>query len=94
VCSHLGARQKFLEPHCCWQNGEVERLNRTLATEWAYPQVFTSSDERAATLAPGSSTTTVDAATAHSAASHRSAAWHLMAGYIQGVRSRPARRGW
>ena len=44
--------QKFISPHCPWQNGKVERLNRTLATEWAYRQVFTSNDERAAALAP------------------------------------------
>jgi transposase InsO family protein len=48
----LGARQKFIKPHCPWQNGKVERLNRTLATEWAYRQVFASNDERAAALAP------------------------------------------
>jgi transposase InsO family protein len=52
VCSALGARQKFIKPHCPWQNGKVERLNRTLATEWAYRQVFTSNAERAAALAP------------------------------------------
>ncbi len=52
VCAQLGARQKFIKPHCPWQNGKVERLNRTLATEWAYRQVFTSNDERAAALAP------------------------------------------
>lgn len=39
--------QKFIKPHCPWQNGKVEHLNRTLATEWAYRQVFTSNDERA-----------------------------------------------
>lgn len=33
VCAALGARQKFIKPHCPWQNGKVERLNRTLATE-------------------------------------------------------------
>jgi transposase InsO family protein len=48
----LGARQKFIRPHCPWQNGKVERFNRTLATEWAYREVFTSNDERAAALAP------------------------------------------
>jgi transposase InsO family protein len=48
----LGARQTFIKPHCPWQNGKVERLNRTLATEWAYRQVFTSNAERAAALAP------------------------------------------
>ena len=52
VCASLGARQKFIRPHCPWQNGKVERLNRTLVTEWSYRQVFTSNDERAAALAP------------------------------------------
>ena len=52
VCASIGARQKFIKPHCPWQNGKVERLNRTLATEWAYRQAFTSNDERAAALAP------------------------------------------
>jgi transposase InsO family protein len=52
VIGALGARQKFIKPHCPWQNGKVERLNRTLATEWAYRQVFVSNAERAAALAP------------------------------------------
>jgi transposase InsO family protein len=52
ACASLGARQKFIKPHCPWQNGKVERLNRTLVTEWAYRQVFTSNDERTAALAP------------------------------------------
>jgi len=52
VCVDLGARQKFIKPHCPWQNGKVERLNRTLATEWAYRQVFTSNADRMAALAP------------------------------------------
>ena len=52
VITELGARQKFIRPHCPWQNGKVERLNRTLATEWAYRQAFTSNAERAAALAP------------------------------------------
>ncbi len=52
VCAAHGIRQKFIRPHCPWQNGKVERLNRTLATEWAYRQVFTSNNERAAALAP------------------------------------------
>ena len=46
----LGAVQKFIKPHCPWTNGKVERLNRTLATEWAYSRVFTSNNERAAAL--------------------------------------------
>jgi len=48
----LGARQTFIRPHCPWQNGKVERFNRTLATEWAYRQPFTSNTERAAALQP------------------------------------------
>jgi transposase InsO family protein len=47
-----GITHKFIRPHCPWQNGKVERFNRTLATEWAYRQVFTSNDERTAALAP------------------------------------------
>ncbi len=52
VCAEHGITQKFIRPHCPWQNGKVERLNRTLATEWAYRQAFTSNDERSAALAP------------------------------------------
>jgi transposase InsO family protein len=52
VITALGARQKFIKPHCPWQNGKVERLNRTLTTEWAYRQAFTSNAERTAALAP------------------------------------------
>jgi transposase InsO family protein len=48
----LGARHVFIRPHCPWQNGKVERFNRTLQTEWAYRRVFTSNTERAAALAP------------------------------------------
>lgn len=39
-------------PHCPWQNGKVERLNRTLAVEWAYRQPFTNNQQRADALAP------------------------------------------
>lgn len=52
VVEQLGAKQKFIKPHCPWQNGKVERLNRTLQTEWAYRQVFTSNADRTAALAP------------------------------------------
>lgn len=48
----LGARQKFIRPHCPWTNGKVERLNRTLATEWAYTRAYTSNTERAKALPP------------------------------------------
>jgi len=52
ACAAIGARQKFIKPHCPWQNGKVERFNRTLQVEWAYRQVFTSNAARAAALAP------------------------------------------
>jgi transposase InsO family protein len=52
VCATHRLRQIFIKPHCPWQNGKVERLNRTLQTEWAYRQPFTSNTERAAALAP------------------------------------------
>lgn len=48
----LDAKHITIRPHCPWQNGKVERFNRTLQTEWAYRQVFTSNDERTAALAP------------------------------------------
>jgi transposase InsO family protein len=47
-----GVRHKFIRPHCPWQNGKVERFNRTLASEWAYRQVFTSNTERANAFTP------------------------------------------
>jgi transposase InsO family protein len=52
ICARHEIRQKFIKPHCPWQNGKVERFNRTLQTEWAYRQVFLSNDDRAAALAP------------------------------------------
>jgi len=48
LCAELGARQRFIKPLCPWQNGKVERLNRTLQAEWAYQQVCTSNPDRAA----------------------------------------------
>ena len=52
LCATTGIKQVFIRPHCPWQNGKVERLNRTLLTEWAYRQVFLTNDERSAALAP------------------------------------------
>ena len=52
VCAAHGIRQKFIKPHCPWQNGKAERFNRTLQTEWAYRQPFTSNDARTAALDP------------------------------------------
>lgn len=52
VRAEHGIKQTFIKPHRPWQNGKVERLNRALATEWAYRQVFTSNADRTAALAP------------------------------------------
>lgn len=52
ICADHGIQQKFIRPHCPWQNGKVERFNRTLQTEWAYRRVFTTNDDRVAALAP------------------------------------------
>ncbi|UUW87348.1 IS481 family transposase [Pimelobacter simplex] len=52
VCAEHDIKQRFIKPHCPWQNGKVERLNRTLTTEWAYRRAFASNDERVAALAP------------------------------------------
>lgn len=48
----LAARHVFIRPHCPWQNGKVERFNRTLQVEWAYRQIFLSNEARTAALAP------------------------------------------
>lgn len=47
----LAARHILIRPHCPWQNGKVERFNRTLLAEWAYSRIFTSNTERAGCLA-------------------------------------------
>jgi transposase InsO family protein len=45
-------KHRLIKPHCPWQNGKVERFNRTLQSEWAYRQVFTNNAGRSAALAP------------------------------------------
>jgi len=47
-----GVEHLLIRPHCPWQNGKVERFNRTIALEWAYHQPFVDNDERSAALAP------------------------------------------
>lgn len=46
LLADLDAKHRLIRPHCPWQNGKVERLNRTLQAEWAYRQVFTTNTER------------------------------------------------
>jgi transposase InsO family protein len=52
LLADLDARHVLIKAHCPWQNGKVERFNRTLQTEWAYRQVFTSNQDRTDALAP------------------------------------------
>jgi transposase InsO family protein len=52
VLKALDADHVLIKPHCPWQNGKVERFNRTLQTEWAYRQIFTTNDARTAAFAP------------------------------------------
>ncbi len=47
-----GSQHITIRPHCPWQNGKVERFNRTLAIEWAYRQPYTSNATRTAALDP------------------------------------------
>jgi transposase InsO family protein len=46
VCQALQIRRRFTKPGCPWTNGKAERFNRTLLTEWAYAQPWTSTAER------------------------------------------------
>ena len=48
----LGAKHILIKPHCPWQNGKVERYNRTLQIAWAYAQILLSNATRSAALAP------------------------------------------
>ena len=52
ICTAHDIKQVFIRPHCPWQNGKVERFNRTIQVEWAYHQIFLSNDDRTAALAP------------------------------------------
>jgi transposase InsO family protein len=42
----------LIRAHCPWQNGKVERFNRTLQSEWAYRRPFANNAERTAALDP------------------------------------------
>lgn len=49
--AELGATHVLIRPHCPWQNGKVERLNRTLQIEWAYRRAYRSNGQRTRALA-------------------------------------------
>lgn len=46
----LGIKHKYTRPYSPWQNGKVERMNRTLAQEWQYARAYKSEAERAEAL--------------------------------------------
>lgn len=45
-----GVRHIYTRPYSPWQNGKVERMNRTLAQEWQYARAYASEAERAEAL--------------------------------------------
>lgn len=47
-----GAGHRHARPYSPWQNGKVERMNRTLAQEWQYARAWESEGARAEALAP------------------------------------------
>jgi transposase InsO family protein len=52
LLADIDATHIVIKAHCPWQNGKVERFNRTLQSDWAYRQVFTTNDQRTAALDP------------------------------------------
>ena len=46
-----GIGRKYTRPFSPWQNGKVERMNRTLAREWQYARAWESEEARASALA-------------------------------------------
>lgn len=52
VCADHRIDQRFIRPHCPWQNGKVERFNRTLQVEWAYRRAYVTNEARTAALDP------------------------------------------
>lgn len=45
-----GVRHLYTRPYSPWQNGKVERMNRTLAQEWQYGRAWESEADRAEAL--------------------------------------------
>ena len=50
--NQIGAEHITIRAHCPWQNGKVERFDRTIQIEWAYRQVFDTNQARCLALAP------------------------------------------
>lgn len=50
LLASAGVRHMYTRPYSPWQNGKVERMNRTLAQEWQYARAWGSDAERADAL--------------------------------------------
>jgi hypothetical protein len=48
--AELGARHLMIRAYSPWQNGKLERLNRTVNEEWSYVRLYRSNEERLAAL--------------------------------------------
>ena len=48
--SGCGVAHKYTRPYSPWQNGKVERMNRTIAQEWQYARAWSGEGERAEAL--------------------------------------------
>jgi transposase InsO family protein len=46
TCTTWHLKRRFTRPGCPWTNGKAERFNRTLLTEWAYNQAWTTNTDR------------------------------------------------
>ena len=47
-----GIEHRYARPYSPWQNGKVERMNRTLAQERQYARTYASEGERTPALSP------------------------------------------
>jgi transposase InsO family protein len=75
-----GIRHLTTQPYRPRTNGKVERFHQTMAREWAYGLSYRTHRHRNAALPPGSTPTTGDGHTAHSATGHQSAAFTTSVG--------------